>query len=268
LPKLEVDGIQLHWEVLGQGEPVAFLNGVLMTTKSWNLQTSVLSRHYRCLLHDFRGQLLSDKPLQPWTMEDHAQDLKALLDHLGVESCHIIGTSYGGEVGLIFASRWPDRVKSLSVISSVSEVAPELDHAVSQWRQAALEAPETLYRIMLPTTFSTDFVESNPKVIRLGEERLRSCPPDFFRAFAQLVDTFRQLDITARLDKIRCPTLVMVGEQDALKLPRYSQIIADRIPGSELVLIPGAGHAVILEKPDEVNAALLEFLEKHRDPVV
>ncbi|MGB5659738.1 MAG: alpha/beta fold hydrolase, partial [Thermoanaerobaculia bacterium] len=75
------------------------------------------------------------------------------------------------------------------------------------------------------------------------------------------------LDITARLDKIRCPTLVMVGEQDALKSPSYSQIIADRIPGSEVVLIPGAGHAVILEKPSEVNAALLDFLAKHRESV-
>jgi 3-oxoadipate enol-lactonase len=267
LPRLEVDGIQLHWEVLGQGEPVAFLNGVLMTTKSWNLQTSVLSRHYRCLLHDFRGQLLSDKPLQPWTMEDHAQDLKALLDHLGVESCHIIGTSYGGEVALIFASRWPERVKSLSVISSVSEVGPELDHAVSQWRQAALEAPETLYQTMLPTTFSAGFIDANPKLIEQGEARLQSCEPDFFRAFAQLVDAFRHLDITGRLDRIRCPTLVMVGERDALKLPSYSRVLADCIPDSELVVVPGAGHAVILEKPSEVNAALLEFLEKHRDPV-
>lgn len=160
MPKLEVDGIQLHWEVLGQGEPVAFLNGVLMTTKSWNLQTSVLSRQYRCLLHDFRGRLLSDKPLEPWTMEDHAQDLRALLDHLGVQSCHIIGTSHGGEVGLIFASRWPDRVESLSVISSVSEVGLELDQAVSPWRQEALEAPETLYRVMLSS--SRNRVKSTP----------------------------------------------------------------------------------------------------------
>ncbi|MGB5659734.1 MAG: alpha/beta fold hydrolase [Thermoanaerobaculia bacterium] len=137
-------------------------------------------------------------------------------------------------------------------------------HAVSQWRQAALEAPETLYRIMLPTTFSTGFVESKPKVIRLGEERLRNCPPDFFRAFAQLVDAFRHLDITGRLDRIRCPTLVMVGEQDALKLPSYSRVVADCIPDSELVVIPEAGHAVILEKPSEVNAALLDFLAEHR----
>jgi len=266
MARLEIDdGIEIHWEILGRGEPVALLNGVLMTTKSWNLQTSELSRDYRLLLHDFRGQLLSDKPLRPWTMKDHARDLSALLDHLGIDRIHLVGTSYGGEVGMLFASTWPHRVKSLAVISSVTEIGPELDLAVSEWRQAALEDPETLYRVMLPTTFSTEYVKSFPKVIEQGEERLRSCPPDFFPAFARLVDTFRQLDITKQLERIRCPTLVMVGEQDALKPPKYSRLIADRISGSELVTIPEAGHAVILEKPSEVNATLLEFLGRNRE---
>jgi len=211
----------------------------------------------------FSGQLLSDKPLQPWTMEDHARDLSALFDHLEIDRIHLVGTSYGGEVCMLFASKWPDRVKSLSVISSASEIGPELDLAVTAWRQAALEAPETLYRVMLPTTFSADFVKSFPKVIEQGEERLRNCPPDFFPAFARLVDTFRQLDITQQLERICCPTLVMVGEQDALKPPSYNRIIADRISESELVVIPAAGHAVVLEEPNQINANLLEFLGRN-----
>lgn len=267
MARLEVNGIQIHWEALGDGEPVVFLNGVLMTTQSWRLQTSVISRRYRCIMHDFRGQLRSDKPLQPWTIEEHARDLEALLDHLDIDSCHLVGTSYGGEVGMLFATTCPERVKSLSVISSVNEVGPDVDRTVAEWRRAALEAPETLYRIMLPTTFSPEFASLNPKLIRQGEERLRSCPPEFFPAFARLVDAFRRLDITPQLERIRSPTLVMVGEQDVLKSPRYSRIIADRIPGSELVVIPEAGHAVILEKPSEVNSCLLEFLGKHRDSV-
>jgi pimeloyl-ACP methyl ester carboxylesterase len=101
-----------------------------------------------------------------------------------------------------------------------------------------------------------------------AKQRLRSCPADFFPAFAHLVDAFRQLDITTQLERIHCPTLVMVGEQDALKPPSYSRIIADRIPESDLVMIPEAGHAVILEKPSEVNASLLEFLVKNRESVI
>ena len=262
MPTARIRGLEIHYDLLGEGKPVAFLNGVMMTTRSWVLQSSFFRRRYRCLLHDFRGQLLSEKPEEPWRLEDHADDLEALLDHLGIESCHVVGTSYGGEVGLIFASTRPARVRSLSVISSASEVGPELDRAVALWAETALEAPDELYRISLPHNFSPAFVEANPELLEQGEERLAACPPEFFPAFARLVDAFREIDITDDLARIRCPTLVLVGELDALKPPRYSRLIAERIPGAELRLVPGGGHAVILEKPEEVNAALLRFLRK------
>lgn len=260
----EINGLRLHYDLLGHGETVAFLNGVMMTTQSWVLQTSLFRQHYRCLLHDFRGQLLSDKPDEPWTLEDHADDLLALLDLLGIERCHLVGTSYGGEVGLIFACNQPDRVKSLSVISSVSEVGPELDRAVAIWAETALATPDQLYRISVPANFSPGFIDANPQLIEQGEERLSACPPEFFTGFARLVDAFRKLDITADLPRITCPTLVLVGEGDRLKPPEYSRLIAERIPSCELLLIPEAGHAVVLERPGEINDALMAFIDEHR----
>ncbi|MBT8064599.1 MAG: alpha/beta hydrolase, partial [Gammaproteobacteria bacterium] len=258
----ECNDISIRWETAGRGEPVALLNGVLMTLDSWKLQTAELSRSYRCLLHDFRGQLLSSKPEKPWTLADHVADFLALLDHLDIESCHVVGTSYGGEVGLLFAAEHPERVRSLAVISSVSEIGEDVDRAVLDWRRAADEKPESLYRTMLPTTFSDVFAAANPRLLEQGEERLAAAGPDFFKAFVGLIDAFRQLDLTPRLPEITCLTLVMVGEEDRLKPPRYSRLIADRIPNSELVVIPGAGHAVILEQPGAVNAALLDFLQR------
>jgi len=262
MPDFHHKGIRIHWESSGRGEPVAFLNGVLMSTQSWKLQTLAIAEQYHCLLHDFRGQLLSSWPADAWTMEDHAQDLLALFDHLEIDNCHIIGTSYGGEVGMLFAAQWPGRVRSLSVISSVSEVGADVDSIVCDWRQAALEAPGTLYRTMLPTTFSRQFIAENPALIELGEERLRNCDSAFFQAFARLIDAFRQIDITPRLEEIQCPVLVMVGEQDLLKPPRYSRLIAERIRNAELVVVPGAGHAVVLEQPGIINAGLLDFLNR------
>ncbi|MCP4202302.1 MAG: alpha/beta fold hydrolase [bacterium] len=261
-----LNGIRIGYEVLGDecaGDPVVFLNGVMMTTRSWVLQTAVMRKTFRCVLHDFRGQLLSGKPDRPWTLEDHAGDLLALLDHLEIERCHLVGTSYGGEVGMIFAFSHPDRVMSLSLISSVSEVGEELDRVVAEWGRAALEAPDDLYRISVPSNFSPQFVADHPEVIEQGEARLRACPPDFFTGLAGLIKTFRWLDVTAELHRIRCPTLVMVGEEDLLKPPPYSRLIVERISDSELRIVPEAGHALIIEKPDEVNAAISEFLAKH-----
>ena len=266
MPFFEHGNHSIYWESLGRGEPVVFLNGVLMTVDSWKLQTLELGQRFRCVMHDFRGQLRSSKPHEPWTLEDHAEDLEALLDHLGIADGHIVGTSYGGEVGMVFAATRPERVRSLSVIASVSEIGPDTAQAVLEWRRAALEAPDSLYRVMLPTTFSPEFIAANPPLIELGEGRLQACEPEFFEAFAGLIDAFLELNITPMLGGIRCPTLVMAGEQDRLKPPRYSEIIRDGIEGSELRLVPGAGHAVVLEQADRINRELLRFISTRASP--
>ncbi|MDH3254204.1 MAG: alpha/beta hydrolase [Acidobacteriota bacterium] len=263
MPEIELDGLSIHYDVLGEGEPIAFLNGVMMTAQSWVLQTSMFRQRYRCVMHDFRGQLLSSKPTTPWSMEDHVEDFRAVVDALEIERFHVVGTSYGGEVGMLFAAAYPERVKSLSLISCVSRVDPELEAAVAGWRDAALEAPETLCRVSLPFNFSPSFIAAHADVLAQGEARLAGCPPAFFDAFARLIDAFQRLDATEALAHITCPTLVVVGELDALKPPRCSREIADRISTSELLLVPDAGHAVIIEKPEEVNAALLGFIAKH-----
>ena len=168
MPEFDRNGVRLYWESTGQGEPLALLNGILMTCPSWKLQVRALAPQFHCLLHDFRGQLQSSKPHSDWTLEDHVEDFRALLDHLGIERCHVVGTSYGGEVGMLFAARWPQRVRSLSVIASVSELGADIDKHVLDWRRAAAEAPDTLYRTMLPTTFSDAFVAANPCLVELG----------------------------------------------------------------------------------------------------
>lgn len=264
MPHLKHEQERIYWQSLGRGEPVAFLNGILMTTDSWKLQTGEIARSYRCVMHDFRGQLRSSKPAGAWTLEDHADDLEALLDHLGIADCHLVGTSYGGEVGMLFAATRPGRVRSLTVIASVSEIGPDTRRTVLEWRRAALEAPRSLYRTMLPTTFSPEFIAANPRLVEQGEERLAACDGEFFRAFAGLIDAFLGLEITPRLGMINCPTLVIAGHKDLLKPPHYSQVIAAGIEGSELLTLPGAGHAVVLEQPHRVNQALLTFLRQCR----
>jgi 3-oxoadipate enol-lactonase len=249
--------MQLTYEIAGEGEPLVLLNGIMMTVRSWASQTQALSARYRCVLHDFRGQLRNPVP-GPFAMSEHVDDLAELLDRLEIGSAHIVGTSYGGEVGMMFALAHPERVRSLSAIACASHVEPPLAEAVTLWRDVAREAPEKLYEISAPYNYAPsvltlDFVEQ-------GKERLRRCPPDFFTNLADLCDAFLALDITDRLDEIHCPTLVICGERDALKPISYSRTIASGIAGAKLHVIEGAGHAVALERPDAVNALLIRFL--------
>ena len=245
-------------ETTGEGEPLVLLNGIMMTTASWLAQTRALAPYFRCILHDFRGQLRSGKPPGPYTMQLHVDDLVALLDALGVERAHVVGTSYGGEVGMMFAAAHPERVRTLSVIASVAHVDAPLRDAVRLWADTARNAPERLWDVTLPYNYSPRFVAAHPEIILAAEKRVAALPPEWFRALADLCDAFTTLHVD--LGAIRCPTLVMVGRDDALKPLRYSRDIAAGIAGAQLHVIEDAGHAVIIEKPDEVNAALLRFL--------
>ena len=241
----------LAWEVTGEGEPLALLNGVMMTMQSWVFQRRALEPRFRCLLHDFRGQLLSPGPVS--SMSEHVDDLVALLDHLQIDKTHLVGTSYGGEVGMMFAAAHPDRVRSLAVIASVSHVDAPLRDAVTLWRDVALTAPETLYEITAPYNFSPAFLAA---MVEQGKARLAAYPPEFFRGFAELCDAFLRLEIDP--SPIVCPTLVVCGEDDALKPVHYSRTIAAQIPNARLEIVPGP-HAVVIENPEAVNALLLEF---------
>jgi pimeloyl-ACP methyl ester carboxylesterase len=186
------------------------------------------------------------------------------MDELEIESAHLVGTSYGGEVGLTFAAAYPRRVRSLAVIASVAKPDDALREGALRWAQLAREKPERLWDAALPRFYSPRFVAANPAFIEAGRQRVSALPPDWFRAFADLCEAFAGLD--ADLAAIRCPTLVVAGADDTLKPPRFSRELADGIAGAELVVIEDAGHAVVVEKPDAVNEALLRFLAKPAPP--
>ena len=252
--------MNLHHEAAGEGPPLLLLNGVMMSTESWVLQVPTFSSRYRCVLHDFRGQGRSDKPPGPYEMSMHVDDMVALLDELGIESAHLAGTSYGGEVGMMFAIAHPTRVRSLTVIASVSETDEKMRRDVRLWRDTARNDPRSLYDAAAPAIYSGPFL--TPEWMELGRRRMSTMPPDWFRALADLCDAFLRLDITRDLHKITAPTLVISGANDALKPVRFSEIIAREIPNAELRMIPDAGHAVFLEKPEEMNGMVMEFLRR------
>jgi len=265
MPTVPLNGTDLHYELRGPDDApvVAFLNGILMTTRSWVLQRSVFERRFRCLHHDFRGQLKSGKPDGPYTFEQHVADLEALLDHLEIERCHLVGTSYGGEVGILFAATHPRRALTLSAIACVDHLEPLLERQVEMWAAAGGDAA-ALARIATPFNYSNRFLSTESVLLEQTERRLRDLPEDFYVGFGHLLDTFRTLDLRPHLAAVRCPSLVVVGEEDALKPPHYSRRLAAALDHAELLLIPGAGHAVVIEKADTVNTAVLGFVEKHR----
>lgn len=265
MPKINVNGIQLYYELHGpeDGPVLALSNGVLMSTASWAFQTPVLSRRFRLLLYDCRGMWHSDHPPGPYSMELHADDLAGLLDALGIERAHIGGTSYGAEVSMVFALKYPERTQSLIITSAVSHVLPQLDGMIDSWAAAA-EAGDSdlLFKLVYPLTFSDDWIARNQAVLAEARERYKILD---FDAFLQLLLAFKRLNITEDLKNITAPAMVAVGEFDLLKPRPYSEIIASEIPNAELAIIPHAGHAAMWERPGIFNSLVIGFISKQAD---
>ncbi len=265
MPTIQVNGTEIYYELHGpEGADVVVLsNGVLMSTASWGLQTSVLAKLYRVLLYDCRCMWKSAHPKGPYTMELHADDLAALLDALNIPTAHIAGISYGAEVSMAFALKYPQRVRSLFLSSAVSESDPVLRGFVGSWASAArARDPQRLFEVSYMLNFSDGYIAANRPAIEAAAARYAQLDMD---AVLELLDCFDRLDLTGELHGIKASTLVLVGENDNLKPRKYSERIVREIPGADLVVVPGAGHAVCMEKPALFNALLLGFLAIHRE---
>lgn len=263
MSKIQANGVDLYYELHGPEEaPVLVLNnGILMNAAtSWAFQTQALSRHYRLLQYDCRGQGQSDHPDEPYSMELHADDLASLLTELGYEQAHIAGISYGGEVAQAFALKYPERISSLILADTVSEVGVELRMTIETWIYAAKACDaELFFNATVPWNFSPAFIADNPRLLADARKRYELLD---FAAVAHLCECFLSVNFTSQLGQIKCPTCILVGSLDILKGPAYASILKNGIPQAVLHILQGAGHASCWERPQEFNTAILGFLAK------
>ncbi len=261
-------GLNLYYEVQGSGrETVLLLNGIMMSTRTWGVLLPSLTANYRVVLHDFRGQLGSDQPDEIYTYDQHVADLLALLDHLEIKKAHLVGTSYGSEIGMDFAARHPERVASLTIAGGSSHVDELLRAKVRAWilaTELAIRHGErkAFYLITMPFNFSAQYIRGREAHFEKIAELVSHFPDTWFPAFKRLCECFLTLDLTAKLPRISSPTLVVAGTQDDLKPLHYSRLIAERIPDSRLIEID-AGHAFVIERPTEFAGHVLRFLADH-----
>jgi 3-oxoadipate enol-lactonase len=264
MPKENIGGVGIYYEVHGEGqETIAFVNGVGMTSQMWYGVMEPFKKNYKCILHDTRGQLLSDKPEGDYSLEMHVKDLKNLLDHLGINKVHLVGTSYGSEISMIFAYTYPEITKSISVITGVSETDGVLKAAVESWIEGARLSPVCFYKTLKPWAYSSDYIEKNNNVFLEREKAMDKMPKDFFTGFIKLCEAFLKIDITKNLNKIKCPTLVLSAELDIIKPAKFGKIIHDNIKGSEFEILKNCAHTIVLEAPLETAEKVMNFIKKH-----
>ncbi len=263
---IRINETKIYYEIYGEGETVAFLNGIFMSTSSFSQFLPIFTQKYKVLLHDFRGQWNSGKEGDKYSLEMHSNDLHLLLKKLNLDKVNIVGISYGGEVALKYATLYPEDVKSLIIICSVSEIDDELGKKIEKWKEGAkTKNSDRFIDSWLKDVYSEKFLKKYEDFLRQKiSESLKNFDYD---ASIKLMDSFLKLKenpITPHLNRISTPTLVVAGEFDSLKPHRFSKIIHENIKNSEFIIVGDSGHAITVEKANEVQTLILGFLEKQK----
>lgn len=266
---VNIHGNSLYYEVHGNPdskETIMFLNGVMTTATSWALYYSMFVKlGFKIVLHDFKGQMNSAKPKGPYTFKEHAEDAKALLDELGIEKVHLVGTSYGGQVALRFAIDYPQLVQSLSLIDGASEIDETTKLFIEGWKRYAVEKQgEAFFWNAVPSLYYNKFIKNNQEFLTERAKLMNDINEEYFEGQVHLYDTYiNDVHLTEELDQIHCPTLVVLGENDLLTPRKFSNILVEKIPNTEYIIIPECGHVTIFEQPETLKSALLGFILKN-----
>ncbi len=257
---VKVGDITTHCRLVGDGETVTFIHALGVDGDSWWQQVEALQEQYRLLAYDVRGHGGSTKPPGPYTIDLFAEDLYRLLVALGVERTHVVGLSMGGMIAQELAIAHPEKLHSL-VLCDTSSGYTTAERQVFEQRARVAERQgmEPLVQPTLERWFTASFRSAHPEVVERIARTLRRNDPLAYAAACRAVGN---VALTDRLGAIRCPTMVVVGEEDIGTPPAAARTIARAIAGARLELVPQAAHLVPVEKASVFNALLLDFLPR------
>jgi pimeloyl-ACP methyl ester carboxylesterase len=265
MPQMRINGAGIHYEEVGRGrETIVFAHGLLFSGRMFEGQVRALRDRYRCITFDFRGQGQSEVTPSGYNMDILTEDAAGLIEALGCAPCHFVGLSMGGFVGMRLAARRPTLLRSLVLLETSAD--PEPKENIGPYRRLNLVARWLGVRPVagrvLKILFGRRFLEDPARDLLKEEWRRRLIANNrigITRAVTAVIDRAGVYD---EIGRIALPTLIIVGDQDIATPPTKAERIRGRIPGSRLVVIPGAGHSSVIEEPEAVTRALAEFLDE------
>jgi 3-oxoadipate enol-lactonase len=258
--KLKANGIEINYEIEGDGPVVTFSHSLACNLSMWEEQARALKGRYRVLRFDTRGHGQSSAPAGAYTLEQLADDLKGLLDGLAIAATHFVGLSMGGMIGQVFALRHPAMVQSLVLCDTTSRY-PAAAAPVWEERIKAVGAKgmEPMVAPTLERWFTAPFRARRQDLMDKVGAMIRSTPAPGYIGCCHAIP---RINVTERLKEVRCPALVIVGEEDPGTPVEMAREIQAALPGAELAILSRASHLSNLEQPAEFNRALGGFLDK------
>jgi 3-oxoadipate enol-lactonase len=267
MPEVRIDDVRLHYEVAGRGDPLLMVMGLGGSSAGWApALVTELARSFRTIIYDNRGTGQSDKPDVPYSLEMFAADAIAILDDLNISRTHLFGVSMGGMIAQEIALRFGLRVQTLTLGCTTCggknavPPPPESVKLLTAPRDGLSDAE--VIRRGWPLAYTPEYVKNHRAELEASIPRLLvNATPTFI--FKRHLDATYGLKTYERLPQISIPTLVITGAKDVLIPARNSEIIAERIPGAKLHIIPSAGHAFFNEAREEFLKEFVPFAQSH-----
>jgi pimeloyl-ACP methyl ester carboxylesterase len=260
MPYATVNGIRLAYTDQGTGLPLVFLHGFPLNREMWTPQVQGLGDQARTITVDLRGHGESEAPLWQYTMEQFADDVAGLLDHLGLQQVVLVGLSMGGYVALTFFRRHAHRLKALILTDTRAQADTDEGRAgrFHMAQTAYRKGPAAIREIMVPKLLCPMTLQSNRAVVSRVETMITQM--EVSGLAGDLMAMAGRPDSIPLLPSIHCPTLVIVGAQDQATPVSDARLMAELIPNARLETIADAGHLPNLEQPGLFNQAMKRFL--------
>jgi 3-oxoadipate enol-lactonase len=258
--KATVNGIETYYEIHGkEGAPwLVFSHSLACSVRMWDTEIARHKEKFRVLAYDTRGHGQSAAPKGAYTLEQLADDLRALLEHLKIEKPHYVGLSMGGMIGQTAALKYPGIFRSMTLCDTTSRYPAE---AAPMWQEririAESKGMASLVQPTLERWFTEPFRKNQPEKVKRVADLIERTP---VAGYVGCCHAIPKINLTARLKEIKTPALVICGENDPGTPPAMAREIQENLPGAKLVLIPQAAHLSNIEQPEAFNRALAEFL--------
>lgn len=256
---LDNKGVSLNYRVVGQGEPLICIHGVGSYLEAWDGVAERLADRFRIVTFDLRGHGRSTKVRGRYEIDDFVGDVLALADHVGFDTFNLAGFSLGGLIAQRLALTHQERLRRLVLLATIAGRTDDERERVAV-RLAALQAGDrgAHYDASLSRWLTEEFQAKNPEVIARLRQRNTENDPDCYAAAYRVL---AQTDFGGLLDQIRVPVLIATGEHDAGSNPRMALYMHERISGSQLRILPGLRHSILMEAPALVAELMGDFLD-------
>jgi len=259
MPYQQVNGIQLYYELSGQGTPLLFLHGLGSSTQDWELQCPFFASHYQVLAVDTRGHGRSGKPPGPYSVPQFAADVAALVRRLEMPALHVVGLSMGGMIGFQLALDTPELVRTLTIVNSGPSIMPKT------WRDWLSVGQ----RLLLFKLFNMGKIGAviggrifpEPDQAPLLAQFIKRWKSNDKKAYMAATRALLGWDVTARLGELTQPVLIISADQDYTPVAE-KEAYAALIPRSKVMVVEQSRHATPVDQPDRFNQIVLDFLQQ------